>query len=163
MFFSDFDEEFEYAYGKEYLSGFWNYVPRAIYPDKPFSYGIVKYVVEEYYPNAGKSGHTPSFGAGMAGIEEYLNFGIAGVILIGFMKGYFISLFYKYFLKYRNFLGFVLLSSLMDFPIFPTISGSFYKFLWYVLNIIILLFHKQVITSCCGHHPKIDFKIKAFS
>lgn len=147
MFFSDFDEEFEYAYGKEYLSGLWNYVPRAAYPDKPFSYGIVKYIVEEYYPDAGKRGHTPSFGAGIAGVEEYLNFGVVGVILIGFMKGYFVSLFYKYFLKYRNFAGFVLLSNLMGFSIFPIITGNLYKVLWYVFNILLLLSHKQIITG----------------
>lgn len=143
MFFSHFDEEFEYAYGKEYLSGLWMYVPRAVYPNKPFSYGIVKYVVEKYYPGAGESGHTPAFGGP---VESYLNFGFAGVILIGFMKGYFVSLFYRYFLKYRNFLGFVLLSNSMGFSIFPIIPGNFYKILWYVFNVLLLLFHKQIIT-----------------
>lgn len=155
MFFSDFDEDFEYVYGKEYLSGLWNYVPRAAYPDKPFSYGIVKYVVEEYYPDAGKRGHTPSFGAGIAGVEEYLNFGIAGVILIGFMKGYFPSLFYRYFLKYRNFLGFVLLSNVMGFSIFPIMQGSLYKILWYVFNILLLLFHKQIIRTVASNKKDV--------
>lgn len=154
MFFADFDEDFEHAYGNEYLSGLWNYVPRAAYPDKPFSYGIVKYVVEEYYPNAGKSGNTPSFGAKMAGIEEYLNFGIIGVLIIGFLKGYFYSLFYKYFLKYRDFLGFVLLSNAMGFSIFPVITGSFYKILWYLLNLSILLFHKQIIAGVTSQTRK---------
>jgi len=145
MFFSDFDGEFEYAYGREYLSGLWNYIPRAIYPNKPYSYGIVKYVVEKYHPGAGKSGHTPSFGGSVGPVEEYLNFGIAGVIAGGFIGGYFSSLFYRYFLKYRNFVGFVLLSNVMGFSIFPIITGNLYKVLWYVFNILLLLFHKQII------------------
>ena len=142
MFFSDFDEDFEHEHGKEYLSSLWMYVPRAVYPDKPFSYGIVKYVVEKYYPGAGKRGHTPSFGSGMAAVESYLNFGFSGVVLVGFMRGYFSSLFYRYFLKFKNFLGFVLLSNTMGFSIFPIIPGNFYKVLWYVFNIFLLLFHK---------------------
>ncbi len=145
MFFRDFDEEFEYVYGKEYLNGLWQYVPRAIYPDKPHSYGIVKYVVEKYYPGAGKSGHTPSFGGSVGPVEEYLNFGIAGVIAGGFIGGYFSSLFYRYFLRYRNFVGFVLLSNAMGFSIFPIISGPLYKIMWYILNVLLLLFHKQIV------------------
>jgi oligosaccharide repeat unit polymerase len=144
MFFADFDEDFEYAYGKEYLSGLWKYVPRAAYSNKPFSYGIVKYVVEKYYPGAGESGHTPAFGGP---VESYLNFGFTGVILIGFIAGYFSALFYRYFLKYRNFLGFVLLSNVMGFSIFPIITGNLYKVLWYVFNILLLLFHKQMIRT----------------
>jgi len=140
MFFRDFDEEFEYAYGKEYLSGLWCYVPRVVYSNKPYSYGKVEYVTEKYYPGAGESGHTPETGGP---VEEYLNFGVIGVIAISFIRGYFASLFYRYFLKYRNFVGFVLLSNAMDFPVFPIISG--YKILWYLMNVVLLLFHKQII------------------
>ena len=140
MFFRDFDEEFEYAYGKEYLSGLWSYVPRVVYPNKPYSYGKVKYVTEKYYPGAGESGHTPET---CGPVEDYLNFGVIGVIVIGFTRGYFTSLFYRYFLKYRNFVGFVLLSNLMGFSIFPIVSG--YKILWYLMNVVLLLFHKQII------------------
>lgn len=142
MFFRDFDEEFEYAYGKEYLSGLWRYVPRVVYPNKPYSYGKVKYVTDKYYPGAGKSGNTPETGGPL---EEYLNFGVIGVIVIGFIRGYFTSLFYRYFLKYRNFVGFVLLSNEMGFSIFPIVSG--YKILWYLMNIVLLLLHKQIILS----------------
>lgn len=152
MFFSDFDEDFEHAHGKEYLSGLWMYIPRAVYPDKPFSYGIVKYVTEKYYPGAGESGHTPAFGGP---VESYLNFGFTGVILIGFITGYFSALFYRYFLKYRNFAGFVLLSNTMGFSIFPIIPGNFYKVLWYVFNILLLLFHKQIIRTVASHRKDV--------
>lgn len=140
MFFRDFDEKFEYAYGKEYLSGLWCYVPRVVYPNKPYSYGKVKYVTEKYYPDEVKSAHTPETGGP---VEEYLNFGVIGVILISSVRGYFTSLFYRYFLKYRDFVGFVLLSNAMGFSIFLIVPG--YKILWYVINLLLLLLHKQIL------------------
>jgi oligosaccharide repeat unit polymerase len=150
-FFADFEDEFEYAYGEEYISSLWMYVPRAFYPNKPYSYGVVKYVIEHYYPDAGKKGHTPAF-AGP--IEEYLNFGIIGIIIIGFMRGYISALFYSYFLRYRNFVGFVLLSNEMGFSVFPVMEWPLYKILWYVLNIVFLLFHKQLVTGAIGANAK---------
>lgn len=140
-FFADFNKEFQYAYGQEYLDNLWLYVPRAFYPDKPKSYGLVKYVVEHYYPGAGESGNTPSFGGP---VEEYLNFGILGVVIVGLLQGYTVSLLYCYFLKYKNFLGFVLLSSVMGFSIFPVMNWPLYAILWYIINIYFLLFHKGI-------------------
>lgn len=145
MFFADFEEDFQYAYGEEYINSLWAYVPRAFYPDKPYAYGFVKYVNEHYFPGQAELGDTPAFGGP---VEEYLNFGVIGVIVVGFIKGYFSSLFYNYFLKYRNFVGFVLLSNEMSFSIFPIIEVAGYKILWYLVNIFILLFHKQIISGC---------------
>jgi len=150
-FFSDFKDEFRYVYGKEYVSNLWLYVPRAFYAGKPYSYGVVKYVVEHYYPGAGESGSTPAFGGP---VEEYLNFGIIGIIIIGFIRGYILSLFYNYFLKYRNFVGFVLLSNTMGFSIFPIMNWPAYKVIWYVFNILLLLFHKQIIAGVTSQTRK---------
>lgn len=142
-FFTDFKESFQHVYGKEYLDGLWNYVPRGFYPKKPYTYGIVRYVTDHYYPGAGASGNTPAFGGP---VEDYLNFGLIGIISVGFVRGYILSLFYTYFLKYRNFVGFVLLSNAMGFQIFPIVERPPYKVLWYTANILLLLFHKQIIT-----------------
>ncbi len=150
-FFADFKDNFEYAYGKEYLDSLWTYVPRAFYPQKPYSYGAVKYIVEHYYPDAGARGSTPAFGGP---VEEFLNFGVPGVILIGFIKGYISALFYVYFLRYRNFVGFVLLSNEMGFSIFPIMHWPAYAALWYVINITLLLFHKQIIVGAAAAGPK---------
>jgi hypothetical protein len=146
-FFRDFKDEFRYVYGREYISSLWMYVPRAFYDRKPESHGMVKYVVEHYYPGAGESGNTPAFGGP---VEEYLNFGILGIIVVGIIRGYISSLFYTYFLKHRSFVGFVLLSNEMGFSIFPIMTWPAYKVLWYVLNILVLLFHKQIITCATG-------------
>lgn len=148
MFFADFEETFQYVYGMEYISNLWIYVPRAFYSDKPFSYGFTRYVVEHYHPGAAEFGHTPGFGGP---VREYLNFGIVGIVAVGFLKGYLFSLFYNYFLKYRNFIGFVLLCETIGFSIFPIVNITVYKVLWYVLNIALLLFHKQIIIGCAIH------------
>lgn len=61
----------EHTYGSISLSGFWSYVPRAIYPDKPFAFGSTK-LVEMYMPGLAATGHTPSFGMFTA---EFVDFG----------------------------------------------------------------------------------------
>lgn len=63
-------------YGKIFLSSFWEYIPRGIYPEKPFVYGILN-IVEYYYPGGPESGNTPAF-AGQ--VFEFADFGIFGVI-----------------------------------------------------------------------------------
>ena len=66
----------ELNYGKLYLSSFWEYVPRGIYPDKPYIYGILN-IVEYYYPGGPASGNTPAFGGQ---VLEFADFGVFGVI-----------------------------------------------------------------------------------
>lgn len=51
----------EHTYGSIFTSSFWSYVPRALYPDKPYAYGSVS-LLEMYYPGMAATGHTPSFG-----------------------------------------------------------------------------------------------------
>lgn len=135
LFFRDFEENFQYELGREYLSDFWQYVPRAFYSAKPYSYGIVKYVTEKYYPEAGKRGFTPAFGGP---VEQFLNFGIIGVILISLINGSLISLFYEYFKRYKNFLGFVVISNFMGFWIIPFLPGSIYRVIYYLLILLLI-------------------------
>jgi len=51
----------DHTFGEIYLSGFWSYIPRAIYPDKPFTYGPI-FLNELYFPGLAAKGITPSFG-----------------------------------------------------------------------------------------------------
>ena len=67
--------DLEHTYGKISLSGFWQYVPRAIYPDKPFGFGP-NYFTELYYPGTGEKGHSISFGEFT---HYYVDFGWLGV------------------------------------------------------------------------------------
>jgi hypothetical protein len=64
-------------HGKLFLSSFWDYVPRSVYSEKPYVYGILN-IVENYYPGGPESGNTPAFGGEVA---SFADFGIIGVIL----------------------------------------------------------------------------------
>lgn len=154
MFFRDFNWRFEYTYGTEYLSRFWEYVPRSFYPNKPYSYGIVSYVIDDYYPGAGETGNTPAFGGP---VEPYLNFGIIGVIIFGLISGYFSSLFYDYFLVYKNFIGFIIFSNIMGFSIFPIIGGGLF-ILWYFIQFLLLIINSEIIKRTSN--KKILAKVK---
>lgn len=56
--------------GTVYFSQFWSYIPRGLFPDKPFVYGFL-HVNEIYYPGAAESGHTPAFSKGMDNFVDY--------------------------------------------------------------------------------------------
>jgi hypothetical protein len=63
--------QLEHTYGSISLGVFWTYVPRAIYPNKPFVYGYTS-LVGKYYPGLAERGHTPSFGRFT---HEFVDFG----------------------------------------------------------------------------------------
>lgn len=68
--------------GRIFITGFWEYIPRAFFPDKPFAYGDVL-IREIFWPGAAEKTHTP----GMAGpVGIYGDFGILGVILLGLLQ-----------------------------------------------------------------------------
>lgn len=67
----------EFKKGLIFITSFWEYVPRGIFPDKPWVYGSL-IVLEDYYPGLAKTGHTPSFGFLTA---EFVDFGYLGSIL----------------------------------------------------------------------------------
>lgn len=66
--------------GKIFLTDFWSIVPRALYPEKPFVYGIT-HVNEIFYPGMAAKTHTPAFGGPVA---LFADFHILGVIVGSF-------------------------------------------------------------------------------
>jgi hypothetical protein len=70
--FKDYDSgQLVHTNGEIFSSSFWSYIPRGIYPDKPYVYGPV-ILVEMYYPGMAATGHTPSFGTLT---PEFVDFG----------------------------------------------------------------------------------------
>jgi hypothetical protein len=62
LVFQDYESgQLEFKYGEIFTSSFWSYIPRGLYPEKPFAYGSVL-VLEDYFPGMAATGHTPSFG-----------------------------------------------------------------------------------------------------
>ena len=70
----------DFQLGQIWLSSFWSYVPRALFPDKPYAYGAT-YVLEMYYPGLAETGHTPSFGPLTT---EFVDFGWLGGVVYAF-------------------------------------------------------------------------------
>jgi len=64
-------------YGEVFTSGFWTYVPRSFYPQKPFTYGTLL-VNEALFPGSAELGNTPAF---VEVVYDYLDFGFLGVII----------------------------------------------------------------------------------
>lgn len=62
-------------HGEIFFSQFWALVPRSLYPDKPYVYGIIK-VIEVFYPGAAEQTNTPAF----ATVDYFADFGWFGVI-----------------------------------------------------------------------------------
>lgn len=89
--------------GTIFLTSFWEYVPRSLFPDKPYVYGIL-HLVEVYYPGGAESGNTPAF---YGGVPQFADFGILGVLLFAFFNwtplAYIAGL--RYALKDRAFLS----------------------------------------------------------
>jgi oligosaccharide repeat unit polymerase len=95
---SRFDEFGGFHYGGGLLSSLWFFVPRWLYPNKPYEYGETL-IHQVLFPGAAETGNTPGL---LPWSLIYLDFGIVGV----FFWGFFISLFqktcYEYFLKNRE-------------------------------------------------------------
>jgi hypothetical protein len=70
--------QLDFHFGNIWVSSFWSYVPRVLYPDKPFAYGAT-YVLEMYYPGMAETGHTPSFGPLTT---EFVDFGWFAPIVV---------------------------------------------------------------------------------
>ena len=84
MFVSDFSRLFGYQYGQAMLSDLWYYVPRFLYPAKPYLYGVNQ-IMAVYYPGAAEIGSTPGV---LPWTMSYWDFGLVGVILNGLMTGF---------------------------------------------------------------------------
>ncbi|MBU4445799.1 hypothetical protein KJ656_12060 [bacterium] len=115
QFISRFDE-FGFQYGQGWLSSLWFYVPRSIYPNKPYEYGIVL-IHQVLFPGAAALGNTPGI---LLWALDYLDFGVYGVFVAGFVKGLWQKMSYEYFLMNKDsFFAFVFM---MQFSLLPILT-----------------------------------------
>lgn len=97
--------EFGFRYGEGWVSSLWFYIPRALYPDKPYEYGITL-IHQIIFPGAAEAGATPGM---LYWSLSYLDFGIYGVIFEGLLVGMLQRACYEFYLKNRNnFFAFIL-------------------------------------------------------
>jgi hypothetical protein len=106
------------TYGAATVSSFWYFVPRAMFPDKPFEYGSVL-LHGTLFPGFAEQGHTPGVLPWMTG---YMDFGIFGVVLSGVFLGSVSRAIYLEFLRTKDAGTFLLMVSFCF--IAPVSSGS---------------------------------------
>ena len=70
---------FDFYFGKIYFSSLWQFVPRALYSEKPYAWGSTT-LIERYYPGMAETGHTPSFGQYTTDFADFGYFGFLSAI-----------------------------------------------------------------------------------
>ena len=87
--------EFGYTWGTTMLGDLWYYVPRALYPAKPFVYGGIS-IMEHFSPGQAALGATAGT---LSWAEAYLDFGVSGVLAEGILTGFIVKAAYEIFRK----------------------------------------------------------------
>lgn len=100
-------------YGWAFLTSFWEYVPRGLFPGKPFIYGQL-IVNDKLWPGVAEQGHTPAL---LPWVVFHLDFGMPGVIIGGLISGVLLRGVYSYFLKTRSFPAFLLVLQICFTPV----------------------------------------------
>lgn len=86
-------------YGKLIISDFWAMLPRALFSNKPYVYGILE-INEYFFPGAAEMTNTPAFGGP---ILYFADFGLMGVILFTLFNPVVIIRSLFYMITLRNF------------------------------------------------------------
>jgi hypothetical protein len=143
-----FNNQTELFYGKIFLSGFWEVVPRGFFPDKPYVYGRT-IINEMMWPGLAERGNTPGFGGP---IEEFADFGVPGVVLLTFFDFSFIIstillyLLYKYLSmeRLRNDSVYIYLFVFMMAPVFLKYFGFPLNLILFVIIIKVFSFSMRI-------------------
>jgi hypothetical protein len=101
-------QDFHFHDGMLTVSTLWYYVPRALYPGKPYAYGQ-NLIAEWMYRGGAKHGYTPGMLQWSVG---YADFGVLGVIAAGLLDGWIAKAAYEYLLKNRNLVSFAIMGQL---------------------------------------------------
>jgi hypothetical protein len=87
MYFEDyFNSKIQLFEGEINLTKIYKYIPRALFPDKPYVYGAIL-VNEIYLPGMAAKGHTPEFSGQ---VQYFADFGIIGVFFFNIFDFQFI-------------------------------------------------------------------------
>lgn len=104
--------------GLSSLSSLWYFVPRSLFPEKPFEYGATL-LHATLFPGSAELGHTPGI---LPWLVPYMDFGVLGVTAYSIFLGSFSRAVYQEFLRNRNLGSFLLMTSFCFVP--PLASGN---------------------------------------
>lgn len=132
-----FNDELDLFYGGVVMTDFWSLVPRAIYPDKPFVYGLL-HVNEIFFPGAAELGHTPAFGGPVASFSDFGVIGIAINTIFDF--SYFLYLYALFYIfKFRK-LDVIRSNTGLMIAFMLVFSPSFLHYVPSIYGVLIVLF-----------------------
>jgi hypothetical protein len=90
--------EFQHTYGATSFSELWAIVPRAIVPSKPYVYGVIR-ILDVLSPGFAEEGHTAGI---LPWTSAYLDLGVLGVFVVGFVTGLLRRVAFEHFLAHRS-------------------------------------------------------------
>jgi oligosaccharide repeat unit polymerase len=125
-------DDIGYRYGQGWLSSLWFYVPRIIFQDKPYEYGLTL-IHQVLFPGMAEQSYTPGI---LFWSLSYLDFGVAGVAIEGFLIGSFQRAVFVRFLLNKNVATFILLISVCYVPVFPYSTPIIYITIALLLGLI---------------------------
>jgi uncharacterized membrane protein (UPF0136 family) len=133
-------DEFEYQWGQAFLSNLWSFVPRGIYPDKPYEYGQLL-INQVLFPGLAEKSFTPGL---LPWAADYLDFGVIGVLISGLFRGLSLGWAHEYFLnKNKSITGFIILLqiggiaevfSFIPIPIILIVALPLFSLVYYMYN-----------------------------
>lgn len=122
--------EVGHRFGEGWLSSLWFYVPRSVYPGKPYEYGLLL-IHQTLFPGLAEEGTTPGI---VVWALSYLDFGIIGVIAEGFLIGSFQRAVYLRFERQKSLAMFMLLVSACYIPVLAYATPAIYLAVSYLLG-----------------------------
>lgn len=139
-----FQGEIDLFYGYIWLTSFYEYLPRAIFENKPYVYGII-YINEYFFPGMAELTHTPHFGRV---VESFADFGLIGILLFSIINplSFLNTLALYIFFRNTNIDGiksnsaYFLLFLILFAPSFLVYFGFFYKLILIIFTLCIIYF-----------------------
>ena len=132
-----FQGELPLFQGKIIFTQFWSFIPRSLFPEKPFVYGVL-HINEFLFPGAAEETHTPGLGGPVAYFGDY---GVWGVVLLTLFDPFIFLNYYFLFILYRNLTLINILNNNYLFFIFMWfVAPSFLFYMYFPLNIVFFIF-----------------------
>jgi len=115
--------------GFGYISSLWGYLPRIIFPEKPYEYGVVL-INSILFPGAAEDGYTPGY---FVWVLAHFDLGFVGVLAAGLFQGLLNASFFKLFLKRRSNVLLFIINCHIGFMIFNMPGAFEFGFLGLIL------------------------------
>lgn len=119
--------------GWAFGSSLWEYVPRAVYPAKPFIFGQL-IINDMLWPGAAENGHTPAL---LPWVVFHLDFGLLGVLFGGLVSGYLLRGIYSAFLETKSFLSFLIFLQICFTPVLKHTPLLYFAIAIFLLSLLL--------------------------